>query len=89
MTIPCITMQDTRPTFYLVPVTTALSDAVACGTFPPTQTRVSYCPTLATGANHGNVGVGDKEYRELVLKGFLGFKDLAETHWEYILEGSE
>ena len=82
-------MQDTRPTFYLVPVTTALSDAVACGTFPPPQTRVSYCPTLATDANHGNIRVEYKEYRELVLKRFLAFKELAETHWEYILEGSE
>ena len=28
MTIPCITMSDTRPAFYLVPVTRDLSDAV-------------------------------------------------------------
>ena len=31
MTIPCITMVGTRPTFYLVPVTKALSIAVSTG----------------------------------------------------------
>ena len=31
MTVPCITMVGTRPTFYLVPVTRELSDAVTTG----------------------------------------------------------
>ncbi len=31
MVIPCITMVGTRPTFYLVPVTQELSDAVITG----------------------------------------------------------
>ncbi|KAG2352729.1 hypothetical protein BDR07DRAFT_1436306 [Suillus spraguei] len=34
MTIPCITMVGTRPIFYLVPVTEALSNAVALASIP-------------------------------------------------------
>ena len=43
MTIPCITMVDMQPTFYLVPVTQELSDAVATGQYPQTSTRVVNC----------------------------------------------
>jgi len=39
MTIPCITMVGTRPTFYLVPVTQALSVAVVTGQYPKLQLR--------------------------------------------------
>jgi len=45
MTIPCIKMTGTRPTFYLVPVTEALSDAAISGQHPTTRTRVLCCPT--------------------------------------------
>ncbi|KIJ21258.1 hypothetical protein PAXINDRAFT_159434 [Paxillus involutus ATCC 200175] len=40
MTIPCITMKGTRPIFYLVPVTTELSNAVITGQYLATQTQV-------------------------------------------------
>ena len=40
MTIPCITMVGTWPTFYLVQVTKELSDCVAQGEFPKVQTIV-------------------------------------------------
>ena len=40
MTIPCITMVGTWPTFYLVRVTKELSDCVAQGEFPKVQTIV-------------------------------------------------
>ncbi|KAG2352559.1 hypothetical protein BDR07DRAFT_835242 [Suillus spraguei] len=40
MTIPCITMVGTRPIFYLVPVTEALSNAVATGQYPEAKTTV-------------------------------------------------
>lgn len=46
MTIPCITMVGTRPTFYLVPVTQALSNAVVTGQYPETPTRVVKCVTF-------------------------------------------
>ncbi|KAI0285459.1 hypothetical protein BGY98DRAFT_946046 [Russula aff. rugulosa BPL654] len=40
MTVPCITMVGTRPTFYLVPVTRELSDAVITGQWPEVETKV-------------------------------------------------
>ncbi|KXN85097.1 hypothetical protein AN958_11701 [Leucoagaricus sp. SymC.cos] len=46
MTIPCITMSGTRPTFYLVPVTQELSTAVIGGVYPATETRVLKCVTV-------------------------------------------
>jgi len=87
MTIPCITMTDIIPTFYLVPVTTALSDAVISGTFPATRTEVLECSTVATHVNYEGVGAQDTEYRKLILKRFLAFKALAKTHWEHISDG--
>ncbi len=41
MVIPCITMIGTRPIFYKVPVTKALSDAVVTGRYPQQRTIVS------------------------------------------------
>jgi len=59
MTIPCITMSGTRPTFYLVPVTQDLSNAVILGHYPATQTQVSKCVTVGTHARHASEGMGD------------------------------
>ena len=84
MTIPCITMNGTRPTFYLVPVTTELSNAVITGQYPATQTHVLRC---ATAARRASIGMEDLEYRRLALKRFLAFKALAKSHWSDILEG--
>lgn len=86
MTIPCITMVQTRPTFYLVPVTTALCNAVVSGMFPATQTKVPYCPTIPAHMKYASLGAQDTEYRKLILKRFLAFKALAKTHWEQIFE---
>ena len=85
MTIPCVTVADTRPTFYLVQVATALSHAVFAGQYPTTQTPVWRRPTVATGA--AGTGMGDTEYRWLALKRFLAFKTLGESHWERVSEG--
>ena len=82
MTIPCITMASTCPTFYLVPVTTALSNTVV-GQCPSSQSQVLRCPTVTTS----NAGMEDTEYKKLVLKRFLAFKALARSHWVHILEG--
>ncbi|KIJ15760.1 hypothetical protein PAXINDRAFT_176326 [Paxillus involutus ATCC 200175] len=84
MTIPCITMKGTRPTFYLVPVTTELSNAVITGQYPATQTQVLRCVTVARRAS---TGMEDTEYRKLALKRFLAFKALARSHWLRVLEG--
>ena len=86
MTIPCIKMTNTRPTFYLVPVTDILSEAVIRGQYPATQTRVLHCATAATRTMSFNAGMEDTEYRKVALKRFLAFKALAKSHWERILE---
>lgn len=46
MTIPCITMFRTRPTFYLVPVDAELNKAVISGQYPKRTTRVLRCVTV-------------------------------------------
>ncbi|KAF8836673.1 hypothetical protein BDN67DRAFT_973863 [Paxillus ammoniavirescens] len=58
-------MKSTRPTFYLIPVTTELSNVVITGQYPATQTRVLRCVTVARRAS---TGMEDTEYRKLALK---------------------
>ena len=51
MTIPCITMTDTHPTFHLVPVTRELENAIITGQYSATQTRVIHgAPALVQKA---------------------------------------
>ncbi|KAJ6594474.1 hypothetical protein B0H19DRAFT_1009475 [Mycena capillaripes] len=85
MTIPCIGMDGTRPTFYLVPVTRELSNAVIGGGRPEAETVVEVC---STPVDHGE-GMEDTRYRELALQCMLAFKELAKTHWDTILDGLE
>ena len=86
MTIPCITMSGTRPTFYLVPVTAELSAAVTYGQYPKNKTQVSRCVTTTTRM-HASLGMGDLEYRKLVLKRFLSFKELVKGQQVHIWKG--
>ncbi|KAJ7508640.1 hypothetical protein B0H11DRAFT_2169221 [Mycena galericulata] len=81
MTIPCITMSGTRPTFYLVPVTRELSEAVAVGQYPSSETVVSMCVITPAYAKDG---MGDAQYRQMAFQRFLAFKTLAKSHWEAI-----
>ena len=87
MTIPCITMTGTRPTFYLVPVTQNLSDAIILGQYPATQTQVLKCVTTRVHARTTSEGMEYIEYRKLALKRLLAFKALAKSHWEQFLNG--
>ncbi|KIJ62346.1 hypothetical protein HYDPIDRAFT_94729 [Hydnomerulius pinastri MD-312] len=87
MTIPCITMSGTRPTFYLVPVTEELSTAVITGQYPATETQVWKCVTVAGDTRRDSEGMGDTAYRKLALRRFLAFKTLAKSRWQKILEG--
>ena len=86
MTIPCIKMSGTRPTFYLVPITAELSNAVMSGEYPKNTTQVLRCVTKATNI-HISTGMGNVEYRKLALKRLLAFKELAKSHWVHVLEG--
>jgi hypothetical protein len=87
MTIPCITMSGTRPTFYLVPVTQELSTAVIGGLYPATETKVLKCVTVAAHTRRVSVGMEDTGYRRLALKRLLRFRTLAKNHWNLFLEG--
>ena len=96
MTIPCITMTGTRPTFYLVPVTKDLSDAFEMAAYPVEETKVFKCVTALrhtrghqrheSDGSYGNEGMHNTKYRKLALQRFLAFKTLAESHWRTILE---
>lgn len=80
MTIPCITMVGTRPTFYLVPVTKMLSNAVVTGQYPEAPTEVVKCIT-PLGYNHQtDGGMETPAYRQLAFQRFLAFKDLAKVY---------
>jgi len=72
MTIPCITMSGTRPTFYLVPVTTELNDAVITGQYPATQTRILRCATVLTPRQYWNGGCGVQKACPETLPRFQG-----------------
>lgn len=76
MTIPCITMVGTRPTFYLVPVTKVLSTAVETGQYPETQTTVMMCVTSLGHNSSLSEGMETPEYRRIAFEHFLAFKAL-------------
>lgn len=81
ITIPCIAMSDTNPTFYLVPVTKELSDAVMIAQYPTTPTRVLMCVTIAADQRRFSDGMLDTEFRKLALKRFVEFRNLAKGYW--------
>ena len=87
MVFPCITMVGTHPTFYLVPVTRALSDAITTGQYPPAPTEVWKCVTVAgyNCSSTGSEGMEKPEYRRVALERFMAFKTLAKSHWEKFL----
>ena len=87
MNVPCIIMNRTRPTFFVVPVTTELSDAVIAGRYPAAPTEVLRCATEAAHVQGTEIGMEDIEYRKLVLRRFLAFKEVAKSHRERVLEG--
>jgi hypothetical protein len=81
MTMPCITMVGSRPTFYLVPVTKTLSDAVMSCQYPSDRTEVLKCDVTS----NLNGGMEAPEYRVVALQYYVAFKSLAKSHWEKFL----
>ncbi|KAF9565087.1 hypothetical protein CPC08DRAFT_704899 [Agrocybe pediades] len=72
MTIPCISMCGTVPTFYLVP-------------YPTSRTVVQKCRTVAAHQMQPGNGMADIEFRKLAFKRFIAFKSLARSCWEKFL----
>jgi len=85
MTIPCITMVGTWPTFYPVPVTQVLSIAVVTGQYPEALTKVVKCVTFL-GQNHqSSEGMETPAYKRVAFQRFVTFKDLAKEYWQTFL----
>ncbi|KAJ7484763.1 hypothetical protein FB451DRAFT_1390749 [Mycena latifolia] len=73
-------VSGTRPTFYLIPVTHALSTAVATRTYPAAETVVSVCITPPPPDSRS---AGDGPAARAAV---LAFKAPAKCHWEDILD---
>ncbi|KAM6502553.1 hypothetical protein JOM56_002530 [Amanita muscaria] len=80
MTIPCIVITGTRPTFYLVPVTQELSTAVATSQYPISPTIVKQC-VVVSNSHRRSEGMEIPEFRRLSLRHYIAFRTLAEAHW--------
>jgi len=85
MTVPCITMIGTRPTFYLVPVTQELSDAVITGRWPKVETKVLKCVTVVPHNRRLSEGMEMPEYRKVAFQRMIAFKAIAKSQWEKFL----
>ncbi|KAI0250796.1 hypothetical protein BJV78DRAFT_1217017 [Lactifluus subvellereus] len=85
MTIPCITMVGTIPFFYLVPVTSQLSDSVISGQYPLQPTVVRRC--TPPSRRRASEGMEFPEYRRISLQYYNAFRDLAKTSWTKFIDG--
>ena len=81
MSIPCITMSGTRPTFYVVPVTRELSKAVHTGQYPASTTLVKKC-IVALNNYRLSEGMESPGFRQVALQHYASFLPFARTHWE-------
>ncbi|KAI9456244.1 hypothetical protein BJY52DRAFT_1108210, partial [Lactarius psammicola] len=72
MTIPCIVMVRTGPTFYLVPVTQKLSEAVATGKYPPSSTAVTKC-VVVSKSRRLSEDMETPEFRRIALQHYAAF----------------
>ena len=77
MTIPCITMIGTRPIFYLVPVTQALSQAVATAQYPTNPTVVKKC-VAASNSDRLSEGMETVDFQQVALQHYTAFIFLNE-----------
>lgn len=85
MTIPCITMVGTRPIFYKVPVTSALTNAVISAHYPIETTHV-YKYVVAPTSRRLSEGMEVPEFRRVALQHYDAFKTVAKSLWcNYIL----
>ncbi|KAK7039260.1 NADH dehydrogenase [ubiquinone] flavoprotein 1, mitochondrial [Paramarasmius palmivorus] len=81
MTIPCIAMIRTRPIFFKVPVTTALSDAVISAQYPSETTHISKF-VLAPASGRLTEGMEKPEFRKVALQHLDAFRVIAKSMWE-------
>ena len=79
--IPAIIMIGTRPIFYKIPVTQALSDAVARAQYSAFQTTVFKCTVNPFSRRQSN-GMEAPEFRQDILKHYNAFKAVARECWQ-------
>ncbi|KAI5984678.1 hypothetical protein EDD15DRAFT_1723430 [Pisolithus albus] len=73
--MPGIIMLGTHPTFFKIPVTEELLQAVQTGQFPPTPTVVSmHVPTLPRPAERFREGMQPLDNRRIIIAYFEAFK---------------
>lgn len=87
MTIPAITISGTYPSFYLILVIEALSNAVMSSQYLETPTAVSKHVTALADTHHPSLGMEYLEYRKVALGSFITFKNLTCLYWDEILVG--
>ncbi|KAG6813624.1 hypothetical protein H0H92_009241 [Tricholoma furcatifolium] len=83
--MPCICMIGLVPSFFLVPVTTQLSDCIATGAGPSRETIVWQCKIMEKDGS--NTGMEDARFRKRAVKYFHAFEELARHYWTPFLEG--
>ena len=73
--MPGIVMVGTSPAFFKIPITQNLSDHIAHGTYPPAETRVTYCyPPVPRPARRHSEGMKPLDNRREMLKCYEAFK---------------
>ncbi len=73
--MPGIVMVGTSPAFFKIPITQTLSDHIAHGTYPPAETRVTYCyPPVPRPARRHSEGMKPLDNRREMLKCYEAFK---------------
>lgn len=87
ITIPCVTMVGIRPSFYRVPVTRELSEAVMTGQYPEQPTIVTYCTPSTPSRCQSVDGMEIPEYRRVALQYFDAFRGFAKECWSEFIVG--
>ena len=76
MTIPCITMIGTYPTFYLISVSKELSNCIMTGQYPKTKTIIlKFIPSISRRSSDG---MKPKKDRWKILQCFEAFKKFVD-----------
>lgn len=82
MVIPGVAMVGTRPTFFKIPVTKELCDAVARGNYPFHKTVVKRCSLHHA---HAAFGLSNPEFRRFAIPYYLRLRDFVDEFADAVL----
>ncbi|KAG6893343.1 hypothetical protein C0993_001367, partial [Termitomyces sp. T159_Od127] len=82
MVIPGVTMVGTSPTFFKIPVTKELCDAVARGNYPFHKTVVKRC---SLSHAHAAFGLSNPEFRKFAIPYYLRLRDFVDEFADVVL----